>query len=97
MTEEDRWLLDKLKANLQQLFATCQKLEQQNVALEKELEISRQRIKEIEADKLEIGRECEQLKMANQLLSGKNESQEAKIKINNWIREIDKCIALLNK
>jgi hypothetical protein len=51
----------------------------------------------MEQQKLELGREIEQLKVANRLLAENDANGEAKQKINFLIREIDKCIALLNK
>jgi len=51
----------------------------------------------LEQERLEIGHKNEQLKVANQLLSENEDNREAKQKINSLIREIDKCIALLNK
>jgi len=97
MTEEDRLLLNDLKSNMQQLFAAYQRLEQKNSRLQKEFEELQNKLENLEHEKSEIGRENEQLKIANQLLSGNEESREAKQKINFLIREIDKCIALLNK
>ncbi len=97
MTKEDRWLLDNLKANLQQLFSAYQKLEAYNAGMGEEISKLKYQIDKLEAEKLEISRKNEQLKIANQLLSGKDESGAAKQKINSLIREIDKCIALLNR
>ena len=51
----------------------------------------------LEKDKLDLGQKNEQLKIATLLLSGVDENREAKQKINRLVREIDKCIALLNK
>jgi phage shock protein A len=97
MTEEDRLLLIDLKQNTQHLFERYIRLEQKNKVLQEELEKLKDQIELMEAEGLELGRNNEQLKIANQLLSGKDENQEAKQKINSLIREIDKCIALLNQ
>ena len=97
MTEEDRLLLIDLKQNTQHLFERYIRLEQKNKVLQEELEKLKDQIELMEAEGLELGRNNEQLKIANQLLSGKDENMEAKQKINSLIREIDKCIALLNR
>ncbi|MCK3686144.1 hypothetical protein [Maribellus sp. YY47] len=97
MTEEDRLLLKELKTNVQQLFSNFKHLENENQLLHSEISKLQDKIGELEHEKLEIGRKNEQLKIANQLLSGKQENGEAKQKINLLIREIDKCIALLNR
>lgn len=97
MTEEDQLLLNDLKTNVQRLFKGFNQLEQENKTLRGEIAELREKIETLEAEKSEIGRANEQLKIANQLLSGNPESGDAKQKINILIREIDKCIALLNR
>ncbi|MCE4566910.1 hypothetical protein INQ51_21490 [Maribellus sp. CM-23] len=97
MTEEDRLLLKELKTNVQQLFSSFKHLENENQLLHDEISKLRNKIGELEHEKSEVGRKNEQLKIANQLLSEKQGNGEAKQKINLLIREIDKCIALLNK
>jgi len=39
----------------------------------------------------------ENLKLAKHLISGGEDTHDAKLKVNRIVREIDKCIALLNK
>ena len=97
MTEEDRLLLNDFKANIQQLFREFEQLEAekeqlgQNVAdLKAEIELLKQKIEIINNDN-------EKWKIANRILSSSDENREAKQKINKLIREIDKCVALLNK
>lgn len=97
MTDEDQLLLKDLKANMQQLFESYKVLEDKNKLLQEDILNLESRVKTLEQEKKDIGRENEQLKIANRLLSKKDESQEAKQKINFLVREIDKCIALLNK
>jgi len=97
MTEEDRLLLNALQQNTQHLFRLYNNLEQKNKSLQEEIATLHEEIKKLEHERLEFGRKNEQLKIANQLLSGNEDNREAKQKINSLIREIDKCIALLNK
>lgn len=97
MTEEDNILLNDLKANTQQLFQEYDKLENEIEMLEGKVLELKEEVNLLEKDKLELGQKNEQLKIATQILSGKDESREAKQKINRLVREIDKCIALLNK
>jgi phage shock protein A len=97
MTEEDNILLNDLKANTQQLFQEYNRLENEIKMLEKKVLELKEEVNLLEKDKLELGQKNEQLKIATQILSGKDESREAKQKINRLVREIDKCIALLNK
>ncbi len=97
MTEEDRLLLNALQQNTQHLFGLYNNLEEKNKLLQEEITTLQKKINKLEQERLELGRKNEQLKVANQLLSQNEENREAKQKINSLIREIDKCIALLNK
>ena len=97
MTKEDRLLLNALKQNTQHLFRLYNNLEQKKKLLQEQIATLHKEINKLEQERLEIGRKNEQLKIANQLLSGNEDNREAKQKINSLIREIDKCIALLNK
>ena len=97
MTEEDNLLLNDLKANTQQLFQEFRKLEDETKLLENQVLDLKSEIELLEKDKLELSQKNEQLKIATHLLSGVDENREAKQKINRLVREIDKCIALLNR
>ena len=97
MTEEDHLLLNDLKRNTQQLFEKYNELEQKNKMLSEQVRNLKQEIEIMEHEKIELGRSYEQLKVANRILSERDENGEAKQKIDFLIREIDKCIALLNR
>lgn len=97
MTEEDHLLLNDLKRNTRQLFEKYNNLEQKNKMLSEQVENLKHEIELMEHEKIEFGRSYEQLKVANRVLSGNDKNGEAKQKIDFLIREIDKCIALLNK
>ncbi len=97
MTNEDNLLLDELKANTERLFQEFNNLENEIKSLENRVLGLNSDIELLEKDKLELSRKNEQLKIATHLLSGVDENREAKQKINKLVREIDKCIALLNK
>ncbi|MEN8118554.1 MAG: hypothetical protein ABFS16_16345 [Bacteroidota bacterium] len=97
MTEEDRLLLNDLKANTQQMFREFNSLENEKKLLKERIKNLKEEIDRLEQEKSDLGRKNEQLKVANRLLSGNDENREAKQKINYLVREIDKCIALLNK
>lgn len=97
MTEEDRLLLIELKANTQQLFKEFFSLKTEKKLLEEKVLALINDVELLEQEKSELGRKNEQLKIATHILSGVDENREAKQKINKLVREIDKCIALLNK
>jgi len=97
MTEEERLFLVDLKANTQQFFRNYSNLENEKLQLENKVSVLNRQIEQLNQEKSELGQKIEQLKIASHILSGVDENREAKQKINKLIREIDKCIALLNK
>jgi len=54
-------------------------------------------LKEKDIEISQLKDEIVKLKIAKSITTGDEESQEAKQKINKLVREIDKCIALLNR
>ena len=97
MTDEEQILLNNLKINVQQVFYEFASLEDEKILLEKRLLNLKHEIELLQKEKAEISQKNEQLRLATHLLSGVDENREAKQKINKLVREIDKCIALLNK
>ncbi len=97
MTEEERLFLVDLKANTQQFFEKYNDLETEKLQLENKVQALSRQIEELNQEKSELNQKIEQLKIASLILSGVDENREAKQKINKIVREIDKCIALLNK
>ena len=97
MTEEEQLLLNDLKANTRQFFTEYGILETEKKGLENELFELKQEIEILKQEKSELSHKNEKLKIASSILSGVDENKEAKQRINKLVREIDKCIALLNK
>ena len=97
MTEEERLFLVDLKANTKQFFKKYNELEEEKLQLEEKIIVLNRQIGQLNQEKSELSQKIEHLKLASHILSGVDENREAKQKINKLIREIDKCIALLNK
>jgi len=97
MTDEELLLLNNLKINVRQFFIEFENIENEKKVLEQNILGLKQEIELLKQEKSELSRKNEQLRLATHLLSGVDENREAKQKINKLVREIDKCIALLNK
>lgn len=97
MTDDDRLLLNQLRSNVEWLFQEFKEMETANKILLDKVSALNQEILSIEKEKVGLSRENEKLKLANRILSKSDENMEAGKKINKIVREIDKCIALLNK
>ena len=97
MTDEESVLLSNLGKNLQLLFNEFEGVENKVKTLENEISRLNGQIELLKKEKTELSQKNEQMKLATLILSGVDENREAKQKVNKLIREIDKCIALLNK
>lgn len=97
MTDEEQLLLNNLKLNVQRFFKEFAKIENEKKELEKNVLNLKHEIEKLQNEKSAISHKNEQLRLATHILSGVDENREAKQKINRLIREIDKCIALLNR
>ena len=67
-----------------------EQLIQRNEELEGRIRLEQEKLKEIE-DKYN------KLKISKALIASSNDVHDAKLKVNRLVREIDKCIALLNR
>ncbi|MBN2776403.1 MAG: hypothetical protein JXR36_02095 [Bacteroidales bacterium] len=96
MNEEYNKILDTLKGNIQQIILLYNKEKEINNELSKEVENLNEELNIQQNKYQEIERKYENLKLAKAINSDIEDS-EAKLKLNKIIREIDNCIALLNK
>ena len=97
MTNEDRLLLNELRNNINRLFQQFNEIETSKKLLAEEVNDLKQEISRLRNDKEALGRKNENLKIANLMLAGSDENNLAKKRLNTIVREIDKCIALLNR
>ena len=96
MTENET-IIDNLDNKLRSFISLYEKVKLENnqlIHLNQELKSSIV-AKENEIKDLQI--KCEHLKLAKMVASGSEDVHEAKLKVNKMVREIDRCIALLNK
>ncbi len=89
-------LVISLKEKVETIVSLLEKSEEERIRLRKDkLLLSEQiRVKTTAFEELE--RRYENLKLAKAILGSGGNSHDARIKVNRIVREIDKCIALLN-
>ena len=80
----------KLIANHEQFRSESIRLLNENNELKESIRLKDKEIKDLQG-------KYEQLKLAKLLVTGSDDVHDAKLKVNKIVREIDKCIALLNK
>jgi hypothetical protein len=97
MEHNDQIIVD-LRDKFKQIITLCDSYRAENEILKKENEQIKNKLNQKENDLTDIEEKYNNLKTAKALVSlPGNESQEVKTNINRIVREIDKCIALMNK
>ena len=90
-------IVDSLESRVVKLLQEYENLKRLNTKLEDEITILKSKqdryLKDIDAWK----GECNTLKIANSMLGSNNHKRETKLKINELVREIDKCITQLSE
>lgn len=82
--------IDELLADHQRLKAEYQKINHANEELKTTILMRDEKIKELEI-------KYEKVKFTGALLGDEQNAGEAKKKLDDLVREIDKCVALLNR
>ena len=67
-----------------------EQLKRQNMELEEKIQLSQEKLKDLEEKN-------NKLKISKALIASSKDEHDAKLKVNRLVREIDKCIALLNR
>jgi hypothetical protein len=96
MTEKDQHLIDELRLNIRRLINNLDSSKDELVSVREEYKILEQQFLSLSEENEELKKRYENLKVAKVLAEGDPENQAAKQKITKLIREVDKCIALLN-
>ena len=89
-------IVNNIEAKLIKFIAKYELIMKENLLLKQENDVS---IADLESKEKEILSLQEKIKLMNISKSGdasKQEVKETRLKINEYVREIDKCIALLN-
>ena len=97
MTEEDKKLIKAFEAKLRQFMFLYNQLEQENSLLIQELADKATQIAQLEVSKKELEVKFTNLKMARTISLYDKDIKDAKQRLTSLVREVDKCIALLNE
>lgn len=97
MTERETVLLKEFKEKLDKLMDLHLKIKSENRTLNEIIVEKEECIKSLRLQNEEAEKKYELLKMAGSISGADQDAHEAKIKINKIVREIDQCIAMLNR
>ena len=96
MAESPKKILEIFGDKLNRLISESRRLENENKVLENRLAAQQQVCDELQTKLAEAETKYKNLKMARELSLGEGADQEAKARFAKLVREIDKCISLLN-
>ena len=87
-------MLDSIKQKITQLIAAYESEKAECIRLRQELEQSKQQNEAYAKQIIELEREIDNKKLAGAFMTG-SDNAESKKKIDKLIKEIDKCISLM--
>ena len=90
-------IVNNIEVKLGKLIAKYQQVRQEKLILQQENEgfVASLKLKGIEI--LNLQEKVKLMNISKSVDASKQEVKETRLKINEYVREIDKCIALLNK
>ena len=88
-------MINKLKERIQQLISAYETEREQRIRLEADLARSETKNETYRKQITELERTIDNLKLADAFKSGNTDNAEARKKIDRLIKEIDKCITLM--
>ena len=97
MTDLENNLLIDFKIKVKQIIAKHEALKQEKRQLIEKIGDLERTINQLHQENSLLEIKYENLKLAKMLVSSDDDQKDAKSRIQKLVREIDKCIALLNK
>lgn len=97
MTEEHKKLLTLFEIRLQDLMAFCDKQNQKIRELESLLELKEDEIRRAINEKNGLTSKYENMLTARVVSVNEGEIKNARLRLSKLVREVEKCIALLNE
>lgn len=97
MTNKYDELINAFESKLRKLISEYESLRNQNAELKAALERKQEDLMQSHQQILEIRNNYDRLRVARNLGASDEERVESKRRINKIVREIDKCLALLNE
>jgi len=97
MTNSYEELISSFESKLERLISEYESLKSQNALLQAELNRKENEVKHAHKKELEIQENYDHLRMARYLNVSPKERKISKQYINKLVREIDKCLALLDE
>lgn len=96
MTNEQTTALRNFEARIRQLMMAYKAEQQENARLRQQLDVCKQKLDEAQGNVCRLEENYKALKTARMIEVSGDDVRESKARIAHLIREVDKCIALLD-
>ncbi len=96
MTNEEEKILRVFETRVRQLLFKYKEFESEIQSLQTQIKSQREELKALQNQNVSLKNSYETLKIAKMIEVSGDDVQEAKKKLSKLIRDVDKCIALLN-
>jgi len=97
MTEEDRKLISSFEGKLRHFMFLYDEIKQENADLKQLIIKKDEEIHQLEQSRKELEARYTDLKMARTISLYDKDIKDTKQRLSSLVREVDKCIALLNE
>ncbi|NLI36024.1 MAG: hypothetical protein GX416_05860 [Bacteroidales bacterium] len=97
MTEDQKKQLNIFEIRLHRLLYLCDELKKRNVDLSKDLDMETKRNETLTVELENLKKDYTNLKTATVISLRTQDVKDSKKRLSNIVREIDKCIALMNE
>jgi chromosome segregation ATPase len=97
MTNRYDELINEFEKKLRKLMSEYQSLKDQNIRLKAEIERKHTDLMLAHQEVLELRKNYDHLRIARNLTLTDEDRNEAKLRITKMVREIDKCLTLLDE
>lgn len=97
MTDEEQKLLNNFEARLRHLLYLHEELRRENKELRRCLNDKEEELKKAQIVYSELQQSYTNLKTATTISLNGSDVKETKLRLSRLVREVDRCIALLNK
>jgi len=97
MSAEQAEILEGIRQKIRSLKVRLEEQHEENVRLKQLYEDLKKSVQQKQSMINELEQKNQRLSLVKGITADGEESQEARIQINKIVREIDKCIALLNR
>ena len=96
MADEKLKLLNDLEFRVRQVVYLCDTYKSENVRLQAELDLIKNQLAVKEEQLVQLSKKYDSLKVARTITAASVDVDTAKEKLSKLVREVDKCINLLN-